>query len=113
MPISIKLLGQPRCQFGQRLVGSQPDANGQSHLLFNPPVQMLAPLLKLILRNTVKINETLVNRITEKGGGLLTDNADYSSRQLAIEFIVRREHLYLLVWVLLSHLVVRNSLLDA
>ena len=63
--------------------------------------------------NRRKIHEALVNRIAEIGWRLLSDEAHYATCQLAIEFVVRGEHGYLLTREQLSQLEIRCTLLDS
>ena len=53
-------LRQFRGNLGQCLVGSQSDADWQSHLTLHSLVQILSPRLQLIQLYAVEIHETLV-----------------------------------------------------
>ena len=113
MPVALILLRKVRGHLCQCLVGSQSDADRHTHISLNLLVQVLTPLLQVQMIHTVKIDEALIDGISEIGRNLLGDKAYDTTCQFSIEFIVRGEHCNLCVGKLLSQLIVWCSSLNS
>ena len=112
MTIANVTLGKMRSHLGQGLVGSKTNADRHAHALLDELVKVLTPLLEAHLFHIVEIDETFVYAIAEIGRRLITNDADHTTRQFSIKFIIAREDSYLLTRKLLGQLIIGHTCLD-
>ena len=102
-------LGEMGCHLGKSLGGGDSDTYRNANRPPHPVVQVTPPLLQLLSVYPLKNGKSLVNGIPETLRSHVTDDCHNTSGKLAIQFIVRREHLDMCIGEKLFELIVRRT----
>ena len=116
MAIARVLLGEVTGQLCQGLRRTKTDADWHTDTLLYALVKVLTPFFQLSVVDvlqSVEIDKTLVDAISEIGWSFLLDDFHDSACQFSVQLIVAGEHGYLFIWKLLGKLEVWGSGFDA